>query len=45
MKPFADSGIKNTNAYDNTMFIFIYLFIYSFFNVDNYRTNTVYNKK
>ena len=24
---------------------FIYLFIYSFFNVDNYRTNTVYNKK
>ena len=29
MKPFADSGIKNTNAYDNTMFIFIYLFILS----------------
>ena len=24
---------------------FIYLFIYSFFNVDNYRTNTAYNKK
>ena len=22
----------------------LYLFIYSFFNVDNYRTNTVYNK-
>ena len=21
-----------------------YVFIYSFFNVDNYRTNTVYNK-
>ena len=37
MKPFhkkvkmshADSGIKNTNAYDNTMFIFFYLFILS----------------
>ena len=25
--------------------LFIYLFIYSFFNVDNYRTNTVYNEK
>ena len=25
--------------------LFIYLFIYSFFNVDNCRRNTVYNKK
>ena len=25
-------------------YLFIY-FIYSFFNVDNYRTNTVYNKR
>ena len=24
--------------------LFIYLFIYSFFNVDNYRKNTAYNK-
>ena len=27
-----------------TFILFIYLFIYSFFNVDNYRRNTVYNK-
>ena len=27
------------------MFIYFILFIYSFFNVNNYRTNTVYNKE
>ena len=26
-------------------FIYLFYFIYSFFNVDNYRTNTVYNKR
>ena len=26
-------------------FIYLFYFIYSFFNVDNYRTNTVYIKK
>ena len=26
------------------LFIYLLIFIYSFFNVDNYRTNTVYNK-
>ena len=26
-------------------YLSIYLFIYCFFNVDNYKTNTVYNKK
>ena len=25
-------------------FIYLFYFIYSFFNVDNYRKNTVYNK-
>ena len=26
------------------MYLFIYLFIYSFLNVDSYRKNTVYNE-
>ena len=25
--------------------VYFFLFIYSFFNVDNYKTNTVYNTK
>ena len=32
-----------TRPYGNVVMIY-YLFIYSFFNVDNYRKNTVYNK-
>ena len=27
------------------LFIYLFIFIYSFFNVDNYRTNTACNKK
>ena len=39
-KPYSFLVINATHASD----LFIY-FTYSFFNVDNYRTNTVYNKK
>ena len=35
----------NFDKYFPSFFLYLFIFIYSFFNVDNYRTNTVYNKK
>ena len=43
-----DANDMKENVNDLVRFIYLFhlfYFIYSFFNVDNYRTNTVYNKK
>ena len=44
-EPREDDFFTSIDDLEGHVDLFIYLFIYFFFNVDNYRTNTVYNKK
>ena len=45
IRSLSNKSVLLTDNLRQLFILFIYLFIYSFFNVDNYRTNTVYNKK